>query len=82
MSQPPAPAALLQLISCNCKKGCKNACICWKVGTKRYPDSNIYVPTSFSIKIICVILSFFDSVFRLKVFDMVHVLFGTNLPEC
>ncbi len=37
MSQAPAPAALLQLISCSRKKGCKNACTCWKVGTKRYP---------------------------------------------
>uniref|UniRef100_A0A0A9Y436 Tesmin/TSO1-like CXC domain-containing protein n=1 Tax=Lygus hesperus TaxID=30085 RepID=A0A0A9Y436_LYGHE len=31
-TQPPAPEALLNSISCACKTGCKNACSCRKVG--------------------------------------------------
>jgi hypothetical protein len=30
----PAPASILKLISCGCKKGCGNACGCRKAGLK------------------------------------------------
>jgi hypothetical protein len=32
--QPPAPAKLLNLISCNCKTGCERSCGCKKAGLK------------------------------------------------
>ncbi|GBL83698.1 hypothetical protein AVEN_132621-1 [Araneus ventricosus] len=32
MERDAAPESLLKIISCNCKKGCKNACSCRKAG--------------------------------------------------
>ncbi|GBM48128.1 hypothetical protein AVEN_10535-1 [Araneus ventricosus] len=32
MEKDAAPESLLEIISCNCKKGCKNACGCRKAG--------------------------------------------------
>ncbi|GBM90063.1 hypothetical protein AVEN_136000-1 [Araneus ventricosus] len=32
MERDAAPESLLKIISCNCKKGCKNACGCRKAG--------------------------------------------------
>ncbi|GBN35531.1 hypothetical protein AVEN_7629-1 [Araneus ventricosus] len=32
MERDAAPESLLKIISCNCKKGCKNACDCRKAG--------------------------------------------------
>ncbi|GBM77812.1 hypothetical protein AVEN_201135-1 [Araneus ventricosus] len=32
MERDAAPESLLKIISCNCKKGCKNACDCQKAG--------------------------------------------------
>lgn len=34
MNQEAAPSQLLQIISCNCRKGCGNACSCKKAGLK------------------------------------------------
>ncbi|GBM99714.1 hypothetical protein AVEN_188198-1 [Araneus ventricosus] len=34
MERDAAPESLLKIISCNCKKGCKNACGCRKAGLK------------------------------------------------
>lgn len=34
MTKPPAPQALLNMISCTCKKGCTNNCGCRKAGLK------------------------------------------------
>lgn len=34
MTKPPAPQPLLNMISCNCKKGCTNNCGCRKAGLK------------------------------------------------
>lgn len=34
MTKPPAPKPLLNMICCNCKKGCTNNCGCRKAGLK------------------------------------------------
>lgn len=34
ISRDAAPSHLMQMISCNCKKGCDNACCCRKAGLK------------------------------------------------